>query len=322
MKKTAFIFHPAFLDHDTGPSHPESPERLRAIQNELVESGLLDRMDQPPPPEHPREGILDWIGKVHRPSHIQRIQSLQKLKGLNYLDGDTPVSPRSYDAAMLAVDGVLTAADAVVSGRVSNAFCAVRPPGHHAESNRSMGFCLFNNIAITARYIQQAHRLERILIIDWDVHHGNGTQEIFYDDPTVFYFSVHQWPLYPGTGLSDERGEGKGEGFTLNCPLPPGKGDLEYISVFEKILKPAVDAFQPSFILISAGFDAHRDDPLAGMRVTEAGFREMTRWAMQWAEQYSRGRIVSTLEGGYDLDALARSVAAHMDQLSLDGGGA
>jgi acetoin utilization deacetylase AcuC-like enzyme len=319
VNRTAFIFHPAYLAHDTGPSHPESPERLRTIQRALKESGALARLEQPVLPDRPREGILDWIRMVHSPSHVQRIESIRRVKGLDYLDGDTPVSAGSHDAAVFAVEGTLAAVDAVAAGRATNAFCAVRPPGHHAESNRAMGFCLFNNVAVAARYIQQVHRLEKILIIDWDVHHGNGTQEIFYDDPTVFYFSVHQWPLYPGTGREEERGRAKGEGFTLNCPLPPGRGDLEYAAVFEKILRPAVDAFQPSFILISAGFDAHRDDPLAGMRVTESGFGEMTRCAVGWAERHCRGRIVSCLEGGYNLDALARSVETHIDRLS-DGG--
>jgi len=315
VAKTGFIYHPDYLKHDTGGSHPESPERLRAIHQGLKESGLWKTLVQVQVPDQPRIDILDWIQRVHRPAHVKKIQSHQPQSGLDYPDADTPVSPRSYSVALLAVEGLLTAADEVMSGKISNAFCAVRPPGHHAESNRAMGFCLFNNVAVAARYLQEKHRNGKIFIIDWDVHHGNGTQEIFYDDPTVFYSSIHQFPLYPGTGRADEHGRGLGEGYTLNCPLPPGKGDEEYVAVFEKVLRPAVDAFQPDFILISAGFDAHRDDPLANMRVTEQGFGEMTRQVTEWASRYCLGRVVSCLEGGYHLSALAKSVESHLNGL-------
>lgn len=322
MAQTGFIYHPDYLKHDTGGAHPESPERLRAIQQGLKESSLWDRLVHVSVPEKPREGILDWIQRVHKPSHLKMIESRQPPSGLDYLDADTIISSRSYPVALLAVEGTLTAADEVMSGEISNAFCAVRPPGHHAESNRAMGFCLFNNVAVAARYLQEKHRLGkpacpagRILIVDWDVHHGNGTQEIFYDDPTVFYFSIHQYPLYPGTGRADEHGRGLGEGYTLNCPLPPGKGDEEYVTVFEKVLRPAVDAFRPDFILVSAGFDAHQDDPLANMRVTERGFGEMTRQVTEWASRYCEGRVVSCLEGGYNLAALAKSVESHLNGL-------
>jgi acetoin utilization deacetylase AcuC-like enzyme len=195
---------------------------------------------------------------------------------------------------------------------VENAFCAVRPPGHHAESGRGMGFCLFNNVAIAARYLQQHHGLSKIAIVDWDVHHGNGTQEIFYKDSTVFYVSTHQSPLYPGTGAERETGKGAGDGYTLNCPMPGGRDDDDYVAVFEKTIIPALRAFSPEFFLVSAGFDAHRDDPLAGMRVTEEGFGAMTQMVRALASTCCQGRIVSCLEGGYHLGALARSVEAHL----------
>lgn len=316
MAQTGFVSHPDYLKHDTGGSHPESPERLRAIERGLKEVGQWGKLIHVEVPAQPRIEILDWIQRVHQPAHVKKIQSHQPQAGLDHLDADTLVSPRSYQVALLAVEGVLTAVDEVMSGKISNAFCAVRPPGHHAESNRAMGFCLFNNVAVAARYLQEKHHLGKILIIDWDVHHGNGTQEIFYDDPTVFYFSVHQFPLYPGTGRADEHGRGLGEGYTLNCPLPPGKGDEEYVTVFEKVLRPAVNALGPDFILVSAGFDAHRDDPLANMRVTEQGFGGMTRHVADWANRYCQGRIVSCLEGGYNLPALTRSVESHLHVLT------
>jgi acetoin utilization deacetylase AcuC-like enzyme len=212
----------------------------------------------------------------------------------------------------MAVGGVQSAIDAVMEGRIKNAFCAVRPPGHHALKDRAMGFCFFNNVAIAAKYIQNQHRLSKVLVVDWDVHHGNGTQAIFYDDPTVFYFSAHQSPFYPGTGGADEKGEGKGLGFTLNVPLPAGSGDAEYLKAFEERLKPAAAAFQPDFVLISAGFDSARDDLLGRMNLTPGGYAQLTRIVKAIAEQHCRGRLVSVLEGGYNLEALAASVEAHL----------
>ena len=315
MNKTGLIYDPVYLDHDTGDDHPESPERLKAIHRELITSSDWNRLIRIGLPAQPRQGISNWIQLAHQPAHIKHIESSQPQTGHGYLDADTLVSSRSYPVSLLAVEGVLTAIDAVFNKTVANAFCAIRPPGHHAESNRAMGFCLFNNVAVGARYIQEHYKMDKVFIVDWDVHHGNGTQEIFYEDPTVFYFSVHQHPLYPGTGRQDEHGKGKGEDYTLNCPLPSGKGDDDYITIFEKCLRPAVEAFRPDFILISSGFDAHRDDPLAGMRVTEQGFSEMTRLVVDWAAQHCNGRVVSCLEGGYNLDALAKSVKIHIDFL-------
>ncbi|HUK56863.1 MAG TPA: histone deacetylase [Nitrospiria bacterium] len=319
MDSTGLIFHPDYLLHDTGPHHPESAVRLKAIIDRLDETGLTKRLSavRPGPP---RPDLADWISRVHRPDYLNRLERLRPDAGLARIDADTVMSPESYRAALLAVEGTLTAADGIMSGRFKNAFCAVRPPGHHAESNRAMGFCLYNNVAVAARYLQERHRVSRVMIIDWDVHHGNGTQHIFEEDPTVFYFSVHQFPLYPGTGGADEHGRRAGEGYTLNCPLSPGQGDEEYISVFEKSLRPAVEAFRPDFILISAGFDAHRADPLANMSVTEDGFGEMTRMVQGWARSFCQGRVLSCLEGGYHLDALARSVARHLTDLLEDEG--
>lgn len=312
--KTALITHPIYLRHDNGPGHPESDQRLTAIRNRLGRSEVQSRLTFLEPSVPP--DLSTWIGEVHLPAYYRSLQKMRPQRGSVYLDPDTPYSPQSLDAAEMAVSGTLTAIDRVMSGSVENAFCAVRPPGHHAEADRAMGFCLFNNVAIGARYIQKKYRLQRILIIDWDVHHGNGTQHSFYQDPTVFYFSTHQFPFYPGTGSEAERGRGDGEGFTLNCPLSAGAGDREILSEFEKKLIPAMEEFKPDFVLISAGFDAHREDPLAGLEVTEEGFGELTRLVRSMARSHCAGRIVSCLEGGYNLDALSRSVTRHLEVLS------
>jgi acetoin utilization deacetylase AcuC-like enzyme len=306
-KKTAFIYSETYLKHDTGKSHPERKERLTAIVEHLNRTGLMEELIQVPI----RLPTRQEIALVHPESYIDQLQR-DIEGGATYLDPDTRVSPESYEVALQAVGGVLTAVDQVLQGQVHTAFCAVRPPGHHAEPNRAMGFCLFNNVAIAARYAQHTYNLEKILIIDWDVHHGNGTQDIFYEDPTVFYFSIHQYPWYPGTGGSEERGAGKGKGFTLNIPVPAGTGDQEYISVFNSILRKQALAYAPDLILISAGFDAHRDDPLSHTRVTTEGFRSLSEIVSQIAQEKCDSRIVSVLEGGYNLQALAESVEAHL----------
>lgn len=312
--KTGFISHPIYRQHDTGPGHPESPQRLASIEGHLVKTGLISELIEVKPVDDPDLAV--WIDAVHQPGYYETLKRVVPQGRTIYLDPDTPFSPMSLAAAEKAVEGVLTAVDRVMAGSVDNAFCAVRPPGHHAESNRAMGFCLLNNVAIAARYLQKKHRLERIFILDWDVHHGNGTQHLFYSDPTVFYFSTHQFPFYPGTGSERERGEGEGEGFTLNCPLQRGAGDVDLLHRLEKVMAPALAAFKPDFILISAGFDAHRDDPLAGLEVTDDGFSEMTRIVRSLAQTHCQGRIVSCLEGGYNLAALARSVGRHLEALS------
>jgi acetoin utilization deacetylase AcuC-like enzyme len=252
---------------------------------------------------------------VHKPSYVAALKQHVPATGRVMLDADTSMSPGSLPAAYLAAGGALAAADAIVAGRVDNAFCAVRPPGHHAEHDRAMGFCLFNNVAIAARYFQRRHGLARVLIVDWDVHHGNGTQHSFDDDPSVLFFSTHQYPHYPGTGRATERGRGKGEGATINVPMEAGEGDEAYLAVFQKVLVPAADDFRPDVVIISAGFDAHRDDPLASMGLTEDGYAELTRIVAGIARRHSKGRILSSLEGGYNLHALSVSVERHVTAL-------
>lgn len=307
--KTGIVYDSIFLQHDTGAGHYERPQRLEAIAKRLKKNGMFFPLIAPSP------ASLEWIAAVHSPEYIARVRrSCQD--GTKYLDSaDTSISEKSYEAAITAVGGVLAAIDDVMSGKIRNAFCAIRPPGHHALKDRAMGFCLFNNVAVAARYIQKKHELAKVLIIDWDVHHGNGTQDAFYDDPTVLYFSTHQYPFYPGTGSAEEKGTGEGVGYNINVPLQAGCGDREHIKAFREILKPEAVKFAPDFILISAGFDAHKDDPLGGMNVTADGFTEMTKIVKDIAEKCCDGRIVSMLEGGYDLNGLAESVEAHITTL-------
>jgi acetoin utilization deacetylase AcuC-like enzyme len=314
MRPVGFITDPRFLEHLTGPAHPERPERLGAITARVSESGLGSDLT----PIAAAPAGVPWISEVHDAAYVERVRRACE-RGSPVLDSmDTGISERSYEAALLAAGAGLAAADAVASGRVGAAFAAVRPPGHHALRDAAMGFCLFNNAAVVARYLQRRHALGKVFIVDWDVHHGNGTQAAFYEDPTVFYFSIHQWPFYPGTGSARERGEGPGEGSTLNAPMPAGSGDDDYRRVFDQQLLPALRSFRPDAVVVSAGFDAHRDDPLAGMRLTEAGFASLTRTVLEAAGDLCRGRLVSLLEGGYDLDALAASVEAHLGALLRD----
>jgi acetoin utilization deacetylase AcuC-like enzyme len=289
MSRTGLVYHPDYLAHDMGYGHPEAPQRLRAILARLEETGLMPslvRID-------PKPATDDWITQVHTNAYVKTLHARAPKQGHVSLDPDTSMSPGSLSAAYLAVGGVLTAVDAIMDKRVDNAFCAVRPPGHHAEADHAMGFCLINNV-------------------DWDVHHGNGTQHAFYDDPTVFFFSTHQYPWYPGTGGADEQGSGKGKGYTLNVPLPAGKGDADYLEVFNRILRPALKAYRPDAVIISAGFDAHRDDPLAGMNLTDQGYRALTKVVKEIAGEHAQGRVLSCLEGGYNLAALAASVEGHL----------
>lgn len=313
---TGLVIHPDYLKHDAGRGHPESPERLKAIDAHLHKTGLMDQLAAVAVAHTDEADLAPWIDAAHAAGYRDALHRIVPAQGISYLDADTGVSPGSWPAALAAVGGTLSAVDQVMSGQVTNAFCAVRPPGHHAESRRGMGFCLFNNAAIAARYLQRHHAIGRVAIIDWDVHHGNGTQEIFYEDPTVLYVSTHQYPLYPGTGSEAETGRGAGKGYTLNCPMPEGRDDDDYATVFVKTVIPVLKSFGPEFVIISAGFDAHRDDPLAGMNVTEAGFGELTRLVRECADEACGGRIVSCLEGGYNLPALARSVEAHLLALS------
>jgi len=310
VRPISVISHPEYLKHETGRRHPEEPARLTAILRHLETTGMLDQVVR----AEPTEASLDWLSLAHTADHISTIEEACR-RGVRALDPDTYISPDSYHAALLAVGGALMAVDHVMDGTAANAFVALRPPGHHAERERAMGFCLFNNIAIAARYAQKRYGLKRILIVDWDVHHGNGTQHAFEDDPSVLFFSTHQFPFYPGTGRESERGTGAGLGYTVNVPMAAGCGDHDYREVFENILAPVAQRFEPHMILISAGFDAHRDDPLANMNVTEDGYAQMTAIVREIAERHCDGRLVSLLEGGYNLEALARSVERHLQVL-------
>jgi len=306
--KTAFVYHDLYLEHKTTPGHPESPQRLTAILDRLKDSGLYEKLTK----LTPQPASQKWLAKVHDADYIERARRAC-AEGDDYLDsGDVPISTKSYDAAVMAAGGVLTAVDAILAGRVANAFCAVRPPGHHALDDRAMGFCIFNNVALGTRYVQEQYNLAKVLIVDWDVHHGNGTQAAFYEDPSVLYFSVHQYPFYPGTGAESETGRGKGLGTTVNVPLPAGSDDSDFLDAFERKLRPAAVKFAPDFVFVSAGFDIHEDDTLGGMRVTTECFGKLTRLVKDIAEQFCKGRLVSVLEGGYNLDALAASVETHI----------
>jgi acetoin utilization deacetylase AcuC-like enzyme len=311
MGTTGLVYHSAYLDHDMGAGHPESPNRLRAIMQQLERSGTAGRVTK----IEPRKAEDEWITQIHSPSYVAALNAHQPASGRVSLDPDTSMSPGSLPAAYLAAGGALAAVDAIMHGRIEHAFCAVRPPGHHAEAARAMGFCLFNNVAIAARYVQKKYGLSRVLIVDWDVHHGNGTQHSFEQDPSVLFFSTHQYPHYPGTGGAMERGIGAGEGFTINVPMDAGDGDDEYHAIFLKVLLPAADAFKPEFVIISAGFDAHRDDPLASMGLTEGGYGDLTGIVAGIAKHHARGRLLSALEGGYNLTALSASVDAHLKAL-------
>ena len=308
MHQTAFTYHPDFLAHDTGPGHPECAERLETIHQHLERRHILGRIL----PLTPEAASLEHIRAHHTPAHINKIAQLSTANGPVALTPDTIGSPATFQTACLATGAVLQAIDAVMEKRAVNAFCAVRPPGHHAEFNQIMGFCFFNNIGIGARYLQSKYHIGKVAIIDWDVHHGNGTQHSFEEDPSVFFFSIHQSPHYPGTGARREKGRGPGQGFTLNVPLAAGVGNSEYLKVFRTELRQALDVFKPDFILLSAGFDAHRDDPLGNMQLTEEGFGMLTREVVNLARDHCCGRLVSVLEGGYALAATAASVETHL----------
>jgi acetoin utilization deacetylase AcuC-like enzyme len=304
LNPVALVRDPLYLLHSEGAGHPESPERLRAIERMLASFPQRDRLRD----VAARDATAEELARVHTKEYILRIAATRGQTVT--LDPDTATSPDSWAAALRAAGGVLAAVDAVLAGGYAGAFAAVRPPGHHAEADRAMGFCLFNNAAVAARHALEARGVERVLLVDWDVHHGNGSMHSFYDTPQVLYFSVHQYPHYPGTGRVEELGRGPGAGFTVNVPLPGGQGDADYLAVFQEILLPLARAYQPGLILVSAGFDVHRDDPLADMLVTEAGFAGMTRLLMQAAEESCPGRLAFTLEGGYDPEGLASGVAA------------
>jgi len=305
---TAFIYDAQFLDHDTGAGHPESPARLTTALTQLERLPWYRELRQ----LTARPSELDWIETTHRLDYIRRAAAAC-ARGQPFLDTmDVAISTRSFDVATLAVGAAMALADDVLSGHSSNGFALLRPPGHHAEREAAVGFCLFNNIAIVARYLQRHHGLDKIAILDWDVHHGNGTQHTFEDDPSVLYVSLHQYPYYPGTGSASEIGTGHGRGATLNCPMPAGATDTAYELAFSDQVLPRLAHFRPEAVLISAGFDAHRDDPLADIQLSTNCYGWMTARVLEIADQYAGGRIVSLLEGGYNLARTADCIERHL----------
>ena len=312
MLRTAYIHDPLFLSHNTGPHHPECGERLTCAHAMLSAQEWFDSLH----PCSPRKVSADILQLVHDPGYVERVEQACASGARRIDTPDVAVSRESCEVALNATGSVLEIADRVMAGHVDNGFALARPPGHHAEVAEAMGFCLFNSIAVAARYLQNRYGLERVLILDWDVHHGNGTQHIFERDPSVFYISLHQFPHYPGTGSLAETGIGEGEGTTLNCPMSPGLGDRQYKQAFEEIILPRARAFCPDAVLISAGFDAHRADPLGAINLENESYVRMTRMMMELADQCCEGRLISVLEGGYDLTALAESVTAHVRVLS------
>ena len=303
---TLFLHHPVFLEHLLPSGHPERPERLVAIAEALAGEQFvqLDRREAPSVP-------LERAVLAHDRAYVDLVANNVPEEGFVGFDADTFMSPKSLVAALHAIGAACFAVDEVIAGRNANAFCAVRPPGHHAESDRAMGFCIFNNVAIAARHAQQAHGAERIAIVDWDVHHGNGTQEIVWSDPSILYASTHQMPLYPGTGGRDETGSDN----IFNVPLSPGSGSDEFKDAFNYRILPALSDFAPDLVMISAGFDAHRSDPLAAINLEEEDFAWATERLMSIADRHCNGRVVSVLEGGYDLESVAASAAAHVRTL-------
>jgi len=309
MPHVGYVYDPLYLEHATS-GHPESPARLQAVVSHLEESGLLGRLTR----IEPRDATTADLELVHSKDLIERVRVAAE-RGYAWLDPDTYVVPRSYQAALRAAGGLLAATDAVLDGEVGSAFCLVRPPGHHATPTQAMGFCLFNNVAVAAAHALERRGLERVAILDFDVHHGNGTQDAFYPDPHVLYISTHQYPFYPGSGHWKETGEDPGEGTTVNLPLPPGCGREEYLRCYREVVEPLLRRFRPQLLLVSAGFDAHFADPLAQELLDTRGYYEIAALLKALADELCQGRIVCTLEGGYDHTALAWSVRACIDAL-------
>lgn len=310
---TAWIYRDDFLAHDTGAGHPERPDRLRSIVKAFETAGLSKRLAR----LEPRLALHQELVRVHTAEHVRSMEALCKQAPGLADGGDTRISADSYDVARLAAGGAVAAADAIMEGKHQRVFSTHRPPGHHAERDHAMGFCLFNHVAIAAEQLIQTHRLQRVAIVDFDVHHGNGTQHSFEERADVLFISIHQDPrtLYPGTGFAHETGRGAGQGFTLNVPMPPRSGDADYRQAFEKIILPKLADYKPQCLLISAGFDAMAEDPLAQIELTEHAYDWMTRRLVEVASTHCDGRILSLLEGGYDLDALARAATAHAQAL-------
>jgi acetoin utilization deacetylase AcuC-like enzyme len=306
---TGVVIDPRYAAHDTGPGHPERPERIMTLLPLLAPNA--ERIVA----VAARPATADELALVHDGAYIEEVAATAHDRPWYAFDADTPTSPQSYATACLAAGGLLALLDGVMDGTVRNGFAFVRPPGHHAERHRAMGFCLFNNVAVGAEYLRRRYRLERILVVDWDLHHGNGTQHMFETDPGVLYVSTHQYPYDPGTGALDDVGRDDGEGYTVNLPFPAGYGDAEYREAFTRIVEPIAHQYAPQFVLISAGFDAHARDPLGGMEVTEAGFAAMARSLLGVATAHAGGRCAALLEGGYDLTAIRNSSQRVLDEL-------
>ncbi len=311
-KPTALLLDPLYKQHDPGPGHPEQPARYDAVTRAIEGTSLLPQLHR----VDVRAASEDEIALVHGHEYFAKVKREIAAGAHELSTGDTSVGPRSFDVAVRAVGGVLNAVDAVVAGQAANAFCAVRPPGHHARPNQGMGFCIFNNVAIAARYAQRKHGLAKVMIADWDVHHGNGTQDTFYGDGSVFFMSTHQSPWYPGTGASNETGEGKGEGCTLNFPFPAGSGRVEIVGVFSEQLRHAADAFKPDLVMLSAGFDSRDGDPLGRFTLSDKDFTDLTKIMLEIAGTHANGRLISVLEGGYSLSGLEASVSTHLKALA------
>jgi len=307
--KAGLVYDPIYLEHDTG-DHVENSQRLVAAMSYLKETGIEEKLTCLPS----RPALLEELEMIHTTEYISYVKSKAE-KGGGWLDPDTVMSPKSYEAALYAAGGFMVAVEVVMKGEVDSAFALVRPPGHHAIHDRAMGFCIFNNVAIAAKFALSKFSLNRVLIADFDVHHGNGTQDAFYADPKVLYFSTHQYPFYPGTGWMDETGTGEGEGTTVNFPMAAGWGDEEYLRAFNEVLVPVARRFQPQLILVSAGFDAHWADHLAMMRVSVKGFAQMVMILKELAAELCQGRLVFTLEGGYNLRVVTSSIKAVFDVL-------
>lgn len=305
------IYHDIFLRHLENYSHPERPERLKAIMERLKKGDLADRITI----VQAKPALREWIERIHDIDYVDQILSLRIDRDMVLDWGDTVATPKTPEAALYAAGAGVQGVQLVMDREFPSVFCAVRPPGHHAGSSQAMGFCIFNNIAIAAAHLLDQYRLTRVAIVDFDVHHGNGTESAFLEDNRVLYISVHQYPHYPGTGSRDDIGSGKGKGYTVNIPLPPGSGDDEFIDAFNRIVCPRLDDYKPEFILISAGFDGHRADYLASCNLSASGYGEMSRLIKAAADKHCAGRIVSFLEGGYDLQALADSVEEHLKAL-------
>jgi acetoin utilization deacetylase AcuC-like enzyme len=310
---TVVIYDDIYLKHDTGPNHPENSARIINTIKHLRSANCWQKLDI----KKPRAATVTEVSAIHSTSQIEQVAEIARSGG-EYLDPDTYVSSDSYEAALNAAGAPLTAIDLIMDKKADNAFCLVRPPGHHATPEKGMGFCLFNNVAIAAKYIQSKYSLDRIVIIDWDVHHGNGTQDAFYDDPSVMYFSMHRYPFYPGTGAEEETGKDSGSGFTINIPLSYNTEPQEYLKFFEEILEKRIKPFKPQFILISSGFDAYRLDPISGLSLEASDYNKLTKLTQNVAKYYCDGRIVSCLEGGYHLLDLPKCIEEHLNGLMYD----